>query len=238
MDDVHCQRVLFGGSTDGGYARLLGSYVEYESVRKRIILLQGPKFAQELASIKDRFRTVSFDHVFRGRKLPDLKRRVSSSTTPPAATSANYASALTKPEDSNTRASKSPAQKESITAQPATSKVVPQNRRGERVDPPHHYTPQDLAKLKPRKLCNSFHLRGKCQFLDNYGRCNHEHGKALTPTQTEMLRAIARQSPCPQRLSCQDSLCILGHRCTRNDCVPSTCRFPSVMHNVDTKIVV
>ncbi|KAI4619124.1 uncharacterized protein J4E87_007711 [Alternaria ethzedia] len=57
LADMHCHQILFGGSADNGYARLLGPYNEDDAVRSRITLLEGPPFARELAAIKDRYHT-------------------------------------------------------------------------------------------------------------------------------------------------------------------------------------
>ncbi|KAK3214390.1 hypothetical protein GRF29_28g2962661 [Pseudopithomyces chartarum] len=81
LSDVHCQSILFGGTSDNGYARLLGPFVEDETVRKRIVLLEGPPFSRDLAKIKDSFRKVSFENIFRNQKLP--QRQVSYNMTPP-----------------------------------------------------------------------------------------------------------------------------------------------------------
>ncbi|KAI4923545.1 hypothetical protein J4E85_008584 [Alternaria conjuncta] len=66
LADMHCHQILFGGSADNGYARLLGPYTEDDAVRSRITLLEGPPFARELAAIKDRYHTVSFDNARNG----------------------------------------------------------------------------------------------------------------------------------------------------------------------------
>ncbi|KAL5331189.1 hypothetical protein ACEPPN_000718 [Leptodophora sp. 'Broadleaf-Isolate-01'] len=81
MADVQCQAVIFGGSADNGYARLLQPYVEDNSKSKRIILVEGPSFAKELAELKDKLLIARFPDVFRNTKL--LSRQVSFSTTPP-----------------------------------------------------------------------------------------------------------------------------------------------------------
>ncbi|MBE3047915.1 hypothetical protein IMZ48_36470, partial [Candidatus Bathyarchaeota archaeon] len=96
--DARCQRIYFGGSADNGYARLLGPYLETQGVRERVCLLEGPPFAQELADIKDRFGTASFNDVFRTQKLPTLlKRRVPSpATTPPISPSTGYAAVASR----------------------------------------------------------------------------------------------------------------------------------------------
>lgn len=90
LNDVHCQQILLGGSADNGYARVLVPNLGDETACKRITLLEGPPFARELAYIKDKFRTVSFESVFRKEKLANIKRRVSFRTTPPGTPSPDY----------------------------------------------------------------------------------------------------------------------------------------------------
>jgi len=235
LADVHCQQILFGGTADNGYARLLGPYAEDETVCSRITLLEGPPFARELADIKDRFRTASFQNVFRSQKLFNNKRRVSFHITPPATPSVDYASAAAKAPA--TSAPPLTTQQGSTASRVLVSTQVLRNKRGQRVDSPLNYSQQDFVSLKGRKLCNSFHLLGKCHFLDTYGRCQHEHGERLNPNQVAALRAVARQSPCQYGLKCSDADCLSGHRCIRDNCIPATCRFPPGMHNIDTKIV-
>jgi hypothetical protein len=205
------------------------------AVRGRITLLEGPPFARELADIKDKFRTVPFDNVFRSQKLVNGKRRVSFHPTPPATPPVDYASAAAKvpsaPSPSST------AQRGSSPPRVLVPSVVLWNRRGQRVDPPLRYLHQDFYSLRALQLCNSFHLLGKCYFQDTFGECHHDHKKKLSALQKTALRAVARQTPCQSGLSCNDPDCLHGHRCTRDNCDISQCRFSSAMHDVDTNIV-
>ncbi|WKT53588.1 hypothetical protein QSH57_004150 [Fusarium oxysporum f. sp. vasinfectum] len=57
LADVHCRQIFFGASADSAYARLLGKYLQDEVVRRRICLIEGPPWAQELADLKDKFHT-------------------------------------------------------------------------------------------------------------------------------------------------------------------------------------
>ena len=141
MADVHCKRVLFGGTADNGYARLLGPFIEDETVRTRIILLEGPPFAHELADIKDRFRTVSFDNLFRSQKLGNIKRRVSFHPTPPDTPSANYAMAVARAPSAVVPASAT-QQSLAVSRRPVTPGVL-RNRLGQRVDSPLSYSQQE-----------------------------------------------------------------------------------------------
>jgi hypothetical protein len=115
--------------------------------------------------------------------------------------------------------------------------VVLQNARGQRVDSPLSYYQLDFLRLKDRKLCNGFHLLDRCSYLENNGRCLHDHDEKLSEKQIAALRAVARQTPCPWGLYCSDRDCLCGHRCPRSNCLRKTCRFPMNMHDVDTNIV-
>jgi hypothetical protein len=70
LHDVHCQHIIFCGSADNGYARVLGPY--YGS--NYISLIEGPPFPRELRDLATAFKTTSFPSVFRSKKL---SRRVS-----------------------------------------------------------------------------------------------------------------------------------------------------------------
>lgn len=203
-----------------------------ETDRGRVSFLEGPPPAQELANIKDRFGTFSFPNVFRNQKLPDIGRRVPLHITPPRTPPVDYATAVSK----GPTAALSTQSSSSASRGNAFDKVL-QNAQGQRVDSPLNYTQHDFANLKSRKLCNSFHLLGRCRFVEKNGACTHKHGEGLNQKHMAALRAIARQSCCWSGLNCRDSDCILGHRCTRASCVPATCRFSPEMHQVDTKTV-
>ncbi|CZS92071.1 uncharacterized protein RCO7_00693 [Rhynchosporium graminicola] len=79
--DVQCRAVFLGGSADNGYARLLQPHVGDNLEKDRIVLIEGPPFATELAVLRDSFIVARFPDVFRTTKLP--ARRVSFTTTPP-----------------------------------------------------------------------------------------------------------------------------------------------------------
>ncbi|KAK3291136.1 uncharacterized protein B0H64DRAFT_409905 [Chaetomium fimeti] len=233
LANIHCQRILFGGTTDNGYARLLGPHAEDHAVRGRITLLEGPPFARELADIKDKFRTVPFDNVFRSHKLVNGKRGVSFYTTRPATPPVDYASAAAKVP--STPSPSSAAQRGSSPPSVLAPSGVLRNRRGQRVDPPLRYSQQDFQNLRALQLCNSFHLLGKCYYHDTFGECQHNHKEKLSTVQKAALRAVARQTPCMSGLSCSDPDCLHGHRCPRDlsGCVTSRCRFPPELHDVD-----
>ncbi|KZL72545.1 ccch zinc finger dna binding protein [Colletotrichum incanum] len=235
---VHCRHVLFGASADSGYARLLGSHIETDEIRKKVILIEGPPFAKELAEIRDRFRIASFDKVFRRQKLINFKRKVSDYITPPPTPSPDYASAAAKPAFlSSGRSSSRSHSSASPMAFPL--REVYRNKAGQRVDPPLSYAQQDFIMMKSRKMCNSFHLTGRCPYREAWGKCSHEHGQSPSPKELQALRAVARQSFCHSGLACRDPNCVFGHQCPREDCNGASCRhrFPLELHNIDKKIV-
>jgi hypothetical protein len=232
-EDVHCQRILFGGSADNGYARLLGPLSRIEAAREQITLLEGPPFVRELAEIKDKFRTASFEKVFRCQKLVNPKYRAPSSLTPPHTPPANYATAAGMVPSISVSASTavSAAQRgPAVFKHPATTGVL-QNKAGQRVDSVLDYSQQDVASLKQRKLCNSFHILGKCRYNEH---CTHDHDGNLSNKELVALCALARQSPCQTGLFCEKPECLSGHRCTRSNCLREGCWFSSEMHDVDT----
>ncbi|KAF9880064.1 CCCH zinc finger DNA binding protein [Colletotrichum karsti] len=95
-DNVHCKQIIFGGSGDNGYARLLGELLANPVKRDQVILLEGPPFEKELADIKGRFNVMSFPDIFRNQKLSNVKRRVPLQLTPPSTPSVGYAAAAAK----------------------------------------------------------------------------------------------------------------------------------------------
>ena len=206
---LQCKHILFGGSADNGYARMLGPFTENESIRDRITLLQGPPWAAELASLVPKFKTTTFPTVFRDTKIP--ARRVSFSTTPPTSASPkqSWASAIqTKPQELDVRPSRQPTP----PVYPVNDAKIYRNEKGQRVDPPIKASTAWINFIKPKKLCNHHYL-GHCPFND----CAHSHREKLSKEGMDALRVIARMTPCYKGLECDDESCFYGHRCTRND---------------------
>ena len=209
LADIHCQRILFGGSADNGYARLLGPYIEDDAVRSRIALLEGPPFARELAAIQDRYKTVSFEKVFRSQMLVvSPKYATMSPPTPPRTPSTDYA---TTPAQTPSAPALSTTQN-SVAAKHTTTATVLPKKSGERVDSPLNFTSKDFFAVKGRKLCNSFHILGRCPYLERSGKCHHDHSAKLSDKQLVALRAVARLTPCKQGKSCKNMECLCGHQ--------------------------
>ncbi|KAE8386463.1 hypothetical protein BDV23DRAFT_175440 [Aspergillus alliaceus] len=238
--DVHCQHILFCASADNGYARVLGPHRESD----RISLVEGPPFAREMKELVSHFTATSFPNVFRPTKI--LSRRISVSTiTPPSTPPQNYASAvkaaapLSQSMSDMNRRSPSPPTSTRASNRSPVRRTLCKNAAGQRVDPPLRYSSKEsVDALKQRKLCNPYHIAGSCPYGDN---CNHDHESRLRPQQVEDLRYIARLRVCPRGVWCTEESCICGHRCPRENCLGpgyNGCKFPKVMHGVDSTIVV
>lgn len=233
MADVQCQAVIFGGSTDNGYARLLQLYVGDKSKKnKRIILIEGPLFVKELAELKDEFLVACFPDIFRNTKLPS--RRVSFSTTPPTTPIPNapsYAATITSPINNVPAVRPNNAYHLSATVPARKDYPLLQNSRGQRLDAIIK-PPQTLVwALSDKKLCNPFHILGDCPYTD----CRFVHGVRIDEKSIEARRLLARQTPCSFGLQCKDKKCLLGHQCPDKSCakIERGCRFTPEMHNVD-----
>jgi len=212
LSDMHCHQILFGGSADNGYARLLGPYTEDDAVRSRITLLEGPPFARELAAIQDRYRTVSFDKVFRSQMLVvSARRAVTSIPSPPRTPPTNYATAVAQAPTGPSSSTPSTASSPTVNNQSTTAAVL-FNKSGERVDPPLTYTPDDFLTMKGRKLCNAFHLLGRCPYMAKFGNCDHGHSATLNNDQLVALRAVARMKRCKKGRACKNTECLCSHQ--------------------------
>ncbi|OOF94813.1 hypothetical protein ASPCADRAFT_516207 [Aspergillus carbonarius ITEM 5010] len=102
--DVHCRHIVFCGSTDNGYARILGPH----QGSNRISLVQGAPFAWEMEQLASEFQTTSFPEVFRSTRLPSRASSFSARST---------ASANSSPCSSPTRAKNN----SSLSTSPTTS---------------------------------------------------------------------------------------------------------------------
>jgi hypothetical protein len=231
MADVQCQAVIFGGSADNGYARLLLPYVGDNSKSNRIILIEGPPFAKELAVLKDKFLVARFPDIFRNSKLPS--QRVSFSTTPPPTPILNtpsYAATIASPVDA-AAVGTDDAYHPSVTVPARRDYLVLQNSKGQRLDaiisPPQSF----VNVMRIKKYCNMFHILGQC----SYTNCSFLHGIRLDEKWIEARRQILRQTPCLSGLQCKDEKCLLGHQCPDRACarIGTGCCFARKMHNVD-----
>ena len=243
VGDIHCKHIIFGGSADNGYARMLGPYAGNETISQRITMLEGPSFAQELIKLIPKFKTTCFSTVFRDTKIsPRVGSFSASSPNGTVSRPQTWATTIAvkpavptspRPAIPLTVSSHTPTFERRPSAE--AEDPIPRNNKGQRVDIPLKFNQNLLGSIKARKYCNNHHLLGECPYYGEYG-CRHEHGERLKGAQLSTLRYIARLTPCKAGLACQDPECFWGHKCVHANCNAVDCRFTSEMHNVDTKI--
>ena len=93
-------------------------------------------------------------------------------------------------------------------ASPAATSIN-RNKYGQRVDQSFTYDKDANKKMRALHLCNVHFLRNDCPYGDG---CSHEHNYKLSKNELITLKAIARQTPCKFGSSCDDPICIYGHR--------------------------
>jgi hypothetical protein len=200
-------------------------------------LIEGSPFAAELAQLTPKLKVANFPDLFRQEKIPTILKTstqpyVSTPLPSYAATAATFVPASAAPATRTTRSasphSTTTTTNSSRAAFPANS-VILLNSKDQRIDPTLKVDQRDVQFLKPKKLCNNFHLLGDCS---NY-MCNYNHDMKLNEKQFIALRYIARLAPCVAGLNCDDFDCISGHRCLNSPCTFAQCRFPDEMHQVD-----
>ena len=250
--DCHCRQILFGGSHDNGYARLLEEFTTDEVSKNRITLLEGFPFEREMEALRRHFRTTKFDTLFRSSKIVASQHQSGytslSSSNPyhgggsggsmtnlvPTNVSSNpvpqswASAAMTLPA---VAASSSPTSQST-----QSSLTIPRNRRGQRVDPEVRYDKYDIKRVKALKLCNVHYLRGDCGYGSD---CTHAHDYKPSTGELACVRYIARLAPCRMGTECEDPKCIYGHRCPAGTpcSFGDSCRFPDEMHNIDLVVV-
>ncbi|KAI4189031.1 MAG: hypothetical protein LQ348_003854 [Seirophora lacunosa] len=101
-----------------------------------------------------------------------------------------------------------PATPSPAASQPVSSKDIPRNKYGQRVDPPVVYDKEVVNRVRNLKLCNVHFLRKDCQ----YSPCSHDHYYKITKNELTSLKSIARNVPCYFGSECDDPKCIYGHK--------------------------
>ncbi|KAH8696668.1 CCCH zinc finger protein [Talaromyces proteolyticus] len=256
--NCHCHQIFLGCSHDNGYARLLEETIADIELLGRISLVEGIPFERELESIKNSYRVTQFPDLFRTTKIvvkTPLKTHTAMLSPHPTGATLTRTSTNTSSSSSNTPISSSSWA--SVTAlnpgdvtlqlnkpsspAPTSEPVVQRNKVGQRIDRMDfkNLSKDELNRVKKMKLCNLFFLLGSCPNTN----CYHDHDHKLTRDEKEVLRAVARMTPCHFGMSCEDPKCIYGHRCPQSevgkkDCHwGSNCRFEPAQHGIDLTVV-
>jgi hypothetical protein len=202
FEDIHCQHIVLGASGDNGYARLLSAYADSD----KMTLLGGPPFEKELVEFTQRFPSMTCSKVFHDRGL--FKQ-----VTPLLVSSSQPVETTTSPSDSGKNINAADCTHTHVTAAEVPSpRCVPLNAAGERVDPGIPCSPELVRTVKNMRLCDGYHLTGRCKLGD---QCSYKHGERATDRIAEVMRFFARCGPCPKGPGCRNSRCLWGHFCPR-----------------------
>ena len=190
--------------------------------------------------------------------LPALSRvesngtaHTASTSSTPAMTWANLTAQPTpstsKPPSTTTRTStpisiKSPEAVTATIKPGGLIKSIDRNRLGQRIDKVDATIPNhEIQRIKRLKLCNIFYLQGPNYCTTN--NCTHSHTYPLSKGERNVLREVARMTPCYYKMDCSDPECIYGHRCPQNKpdengCwYKEDCRFYGWGHGIDMRVV-
>jgi len=271
--DCHCRQVVLGCSHDNDYSPLLEEIIPDQAVLNRVTLLEGVPFEKDMVALKSHFKTTKFVDIFQSIKLgppstqprgplpavtatrPVLSRVESHGTNGTGSSSGTpvmtWASMTAQPFVPSANGSKSSTTRTSTpssmrTPEPAVAKpaikAIERNRHGQRVDKvditiPNH----EIQRIKKLKLCNIYYLQGPEHCTSN--NCSHSHTYPLSKGERNVLREVARMTPCYYKLDCEDPECIYGHRCPQNKPNENSCyygqdcRFWGWGHGIDTRVV-
>lgn len=260
----HCHQIFLGCCDDDSYNDLLRSTMEDIELTGRISLIEGIPFEKDLDDIKSTFRITQFSDVFRSTKIPSSP--VTSAKTPiknqnnmlsphPRSasltrTSTNTSTSSATPTSSSSWASVTASNPGDVTLQtlkPAASSttlkapLVERNKLGQRIDRMDFksVSKEELSRIKKMKLCNLYYLLGECPNTN----CYHDHDYKLSKEERDVLRAVARMTPCHFGMLCDDPKCIYGHRCPQSEVGKkechwgSSCRFEPAQHGIDLTVV-
>ena len=125
-----------------------------------------------------------------------------------------------------------------VSAMLDSKPTILRDAEGRRIDPALEVHESLMDSIEGGRLCNNFHLKGRCPFK----KCKYLHflrdektqqERFLTTEEKETLRCMARRSPCKHGTTCDDPYCYAGHRCANHIKKGDIqCSFPESMHFV------
>ena len=113
-------------------------------------------------------------------------------------------------------------------------RVILVNRKDQRIDsilpqPPAAAWRVYEEHFSKRKLCNDFHLLGRCNVI----RCVYDHGLVAKDI-ILVIRHQLRRKACTKGSACRSYDCYYGHVCPRAECIgDNKCKFSKKMHILD-----
>lgn len=231
-----------------------------DKIARRVALLQSAP-----TDLNIPFKKVSFTEVFRTSKIIPSIATITPRTGTPASlveSGGGNPPVTRSPNDSRASSTTSaippavPAVRtwaklaQDVATLPQTS-TVPRpvdpparrhNHKGQRIDPPFLLDWEALKRVKQIKMCNMHYLHPDgCKWTEE--KCNHRHTYEATAEEMEILRSVSRETACHNGVSCDDLVCLYGHRCPYPPakegsmrglgCIMGErCRFPREMHGI------
>ncbi|EEA29015.1 hypothetical protein TMatcc_002624 [Talaromyces marneffei ATCC 18224] len=259
----HCHQIYLGFSHKNGCTELLQETMEDIDLTGRVSLIESIPSEKELDDLKASFRITQFSGIFRSTeissspiasvKTPVKTQNAMLSPHPRSAsltrTSTNTSTSSATPTSWSSWASVTASNPGDVTLQslkPASAAapktpVVERNKLGQRIDRMDFksVSKEELSRIKKMKLCNLYFLLGECPNTN----CYHDHDYKLSKEEKDVLRAVARMTPCHFGMTCDDPKCIYGHRCPQSETGKkechwgSSCRFEPAQHGIDLNVV-
>ena len=259
----HCHQIYLGFCNKNSCTELLQETMEDIDLTGRISLIESIPSEKELDDFKAAFRIAQFSDIFRNTKISSspiasVKTPVKTQTAmlsphPRSAsltrTSTNTSTSSATPTSLSSWASVTASNPGDVTLQslkPASAAapkvpVVERNKHGQRIDRMDFksVSKEELSRIKKMKLCNLYYLLGECPNTN----CYHDHDYKLSKEEKDVLRAVARMTPCHFGMTCEDPKCIYGHRCPQSETGKkechwgSSCRFEPAQHGIDLNVV-
>lgn len=253
LHNVHCLQIFLGCSHDNGYARLLEELLGDARDIDKVTLLEGVPFEKELVQLKDNFKVVKFQNIFRDSKLVRnhyFGNGVKANGHSPGISLPNGSPKLPVlqplarvPSNTDTSSTNSgptkPATWASMTATPfvptassspktPTVKTMPHTPGIER-----NRLGQRIDKLDfsiPNDDIRRVKKLKLCNpfFLQGECKnknCTHDHDYKLSRNDKKTLEYVARMTPCYYKTECDDPSCIYGHRCPQNESDRKDCYY-------------
>ena len=192
-DSWQCKHVVLACCHDAGFAPFLAQLVLNPSTIPKLSLLSNGECLPTIQHLGLPF--VQTQDIFVN---PDVKFPARTSTPTPAA-------------NSNTNDKQAPAVATNPFYKSYSLGSVLTNVSGLRIDRPLEVDPSVVREVQASRLCNKYHLVGKC------GRCPKKvhDSREISESEFNALWWLARSHECiasRKLIACEDVKCIFGHK--------------------------
>ncbi|USW48662.1 Putative Zinc finger, CCCH-type [Septoria linicola] len=208
---AQCKHVFFAPCHDNGYLPVLESYRREHGSRITLIETRPA----EPGFVEVGLSRIQMPRIFRSDNLPGGPVKAMPNVMLDTATNL-----ISAPLGSSwATVGKNGASTKTISIAPkktATRKFILVNTYDERIDIELPRTdPAAETRFVKRaetfgKLCNSYHLMGRCE-RGEY--CDYYHGEKVAGGEKLVLMHKARSLSCPSKYTCREAICPYGHHC-------------------------